>query len=307
MLRVKPRKLPAREDEYIVDELFPAREVNFIAGASGAGKTTWLLQMLDRWKMGKDVGGYPSYPRPFAYISFDRSGDGCHRFFERLNIFSDDWVILQPQGQEHNDTLIQFLTRVTREYPEVRVLVIEALVSMVPEGKMNDYRTVKKFMVELREFCVTHNITILATMHTTKTKEGESYPDPRQKIIGSVAFAGFAEGVVFIEQPSADSPDRALRLMPRNAPERTFKMTFDEKGLLVPLMELSKQDVKVLEFAVAQSAAFTPKQVVEGTDPPMAISTVKFALKRLVNRGKLIHNSNHGTYIIDTTDITPNV
>src|SRR5215471_18211680 len=66
--------------------LFPMHEVSIIAGPSGAGKTTWALQFLHAWQKGEKFFRRPSCPKPFTYLSFDRSGNGLRRTLKRLGI-----------------------------------------------------------------------------------------------------------------------------------------------------------------------------------------------------------------------------
>src|SRR5262249_41590755 len=60
------------------------------------------------------------------------------------------------------------------------------------------------------------------------------YTNPREKILGSVAWGGAAEGIVFIEpeDPEDVGGPRKLWLLPRNAPGKILTLGFKD-GLLV--------------------------------------------------------------------------
>src|SRR6266704_5105864 len=52
---------------------FPKMEISLVAGASGAGKSTWALRMLADQLEGKKVHGRASYKRPVCGLMLDRS------------------------------------------------------------------------------------------------------------------------------------------------------------------------------------------------------------------------------------------
>ncbi len=52
---------------------FPLGEVSLIAGSSGAGKTTWALQMLDAQSRGESFLGHQSFALPYIMVMQDRS------------------------------------------------------------------------------------------------------------------------------------------------------------------------------------------------------------------------------------------
>jgi hypothetical protein len=63
---------------------FPLGEVSLIGGSSGAGKTTWALQMLEAQFRGQEFLGHETYELPYIILMKDRSKFGLRRTFRRL-------------------------------------------------------------------------------------------------------------------------------------------------------------------------------------------------------------------------------
>src|SRR4051794_13985196 len=57
--------------EHVIDGLMPVREVHLLGGPSGAGKTTWLMDFLEKWQKEEDIFGHKSHPAAFVYIAGD--------------------------------------------------------------------------------------------------------------------------------------------------------------------------------------------------------------------------------------------
>ena len=83
---------------------FPLGGVSLIAGSSGAGKTTWALQMLDAQSRGESFLGHQSFALPYIMVMQDRSEFAMRRTFRRLEIGVDrvPWRVL-PKGSKKRD------------------------------------------------------------------------------------------------------------------------------------------------------------------------------------------------------------
>jgi AAA domain len=240
----------AAEREWLIQDILPQREIHFVAGPSGAGKTTWLFQMLGDWSRGLPVFGKTSYPVPVAYISCDRSLDTTQRTIERatrgigldLPIFCANHMKLKLHGGKSVENLHRIVrTKCEQEgLPPRRLLIYDGFASLCPDGKISDYNTVSTWLGDLADYCRDMDLTIIGLVHSTKTKKGEEFANPRQKILGSVAFAGFSETVFCVEPKSPEDPNdsrRYLYVLPRNSKEQRFLMAFDDAGRLVERSE----------------------------------------------------------------------
>lgn len=219
--------------EFVIDQIFPVEQVHLIAGASGVGKSTWLLRMMVDWKDGKEVLGYPSFPLPFAYVSCDRGLSSIEATLERLEIDVASLPIIDGRGHG-----LPFVVATAKEkVPEVKVLFIEGFQSMAPSVEGSKlYGATSRFLLESALLAESQHLTIIGTAHTPKMKEKEGYPDPRQKVSGSAAWAAYSETIILIERPKADDiydARRVLYVLPRNAREEKFEFKLDDRGRFV--------------------------------------------------------------------------
>lgn len=280
-----------------MDELFPVREINMIAGASGAGKSTWLTQMIDKWLKREPIEGFTSYPRPFIYLSLDRSAEGCQRTFKRVKVDISNWIVIVPEGAERHEPLTHLLGKLLLQYPETRVFFIEAFTSTM--DKPNDYKLVSTFLTTLQDFCVKNDVTIVGVGHVAKTKEGENYTDLRQRLLGSVAWGGFIEGIVYIQQKQADNPEdprREITFLPRNAAPNKKKMEFRE-GKLVHSDVVPENNYQRLEKCLNgynEGESMTIAQLTAGSGLPE--SSLHYEINKFVQKG-LLRKVSKGTYV----------
>lgn len=247
-------KLKRNPDEYIVQDIFPRREVHLVAGPSGSGKSTWLLEMAMNWRKGIKIFGHESFPQEYVYVSCDRSEPGVIRTLERMGINPNDINYLG--GIENNIvTLEGMLGLVASKFPKARVLFVEGIATLIGgnQGAGNDYKSVAVFLRRLTKLCQEKDITVIGVVHTAKAKENERYLSPRERIMGSGAWASYSETVIAFEPVEADNPDcqlRKLYLLPRNAREQLFELEMRD-GLLVPAPKKKTVEEKFDEYLQA--------------------------------------------------------
>lgn len=273
--------------EFIVDKIFPRSEVHLLGGPSGAGKTTLLFQILSAWELGEDVFGYKSFPLPWAYIACDRSQEATERTLKRLNLHPSS--VCSLVNTEIPLSLPAILTHVQKSHTHTKVLAIDGIGRLCPEGKINDYNMVSNFLCGLNRFCRKNDVTIIGLGHTTKVKKGEEFINPRQRILGSVAWGGFSDTVVVIEPTNpedVDDPQRTVLILPRNESSFRLDYQFDKDGKLVPRAN-EVAEVLFEQWLNKQSAGFefTVLMLVEATGQHRR--TVERWLAKQVENGRL--------------------
>jgi len=226
----------------IVDTIFPGQRVHLIGGASGAGKTTWLMQMIEDWRQEKPIYGFPSHPVPFVYLSYDRDTDDFIDTCDRLKIDPNTYNFVSPIEKDFDLPLLMMLEKLHKANPETKLYIVEGIASQTPDGKINDQRIVGRWLRQLQAFCKRYGVTIIGVLHAAKTKERDRYKEPRARIAGCGAWAGYSSTVVIIEEESADTDSsiRELMILPRN--DKKFSFTLDFKdGRLVEVDRIVKQ------------------------------------------------------------------
>ena len=237
---------PITDYKWVIETILPAEEFSLIGGPSGSGKSTWLLQTIKEWQAGRPIFGHKSYPAPFAYVSCDRSKAGVERTFARVGIEVEKFPYL-PALDGGFDSMGSIIEYVLKAVPGCKVVFVEGIAMFAPCGREADYKRVAKWITDITRTCQQKHITIIGIVHSPKTKEKEGYANPRQRVLGSVAWAAYTETIILVEpkpeQAGKVSEIRHLYILPRNAPEETFEMELDGSGLLV-----STQAVQTAHF-----------------------------------------------------------
>jgi uncharacterized protein YdbL (DUF1318 family) len=302
--------------EWLMSGLFPVNEIHIFAGASGSGKTTLLIQMIDAWQKGESFFGHKSYPRPYIYLSIDRSMAGVERTFARVGYDPRKFSLMTLHGQDRKLSLLNVLRKIAADKPDVRVIFIEGFSSKVPNGKLNDYDIVSNWLLDIQEFCVKNNITVIGVVHSAKTKEGEEYLDPRQQVLGSVAWAAYTETMVSVKQCKPDSPEdttRQILFLERNSKPEAFKMEFAPDGYLVPVAS-SKGNFKVVQKFIdgmhhGEEFTLHDAKLETGlSDSSLRLEISQAAKKKLItriSRGKYVKVTDSKGVKSDVLDLIP--
>ncbi len=234
---------------YLVDRIFPTKEIHIIAGASGVGKTTWAFQMLDDWRKSAPVLGYNSFPCPWVYVSCDRSKQSVATTLERVGVMGIP--LLDARGvSEHEAEAFDVVLRGARQVnPDVRFIFVEAFSLLVPQVSFKDsYRVTAQFLSKLVRTLEKEDLTIIGTAHSPKQRENDQITDPRQMVLGTVAWGAFVETIIAIRRMAPKDPsnqNRQILLLPRNAREQAFEYTLDDNGRFITAELTKPEDVMV--------------------------------------------------------------
>lgn len=218
----------------VVEGLLPEGRLHLIAGASGSGKTTVTFQLWEAFQKGEPWFGRMTLPVDWAYISGDRSADSVYDTMRRLGI-SFPVFSLVDENLVGEDLIGKILTRLPKFFGGLpNFIYIDGFTALVPGGYLNSYSIVAKWLAALQRFCSKKGVTILGACHTTKVKEGEKFVNPRQRIAGSVAWAGFSDTVILVDADDEEGSEyRTLGLLPRNGKEEFVRIRFDDTGKLI--------------------------------------------------------------------------
>lgn len=246
----------APQQEYIIDPIFPANEIHLVGGSSGTGKSTWLIQFLHSLSLGLPCFGYPAHPVEWSYVSCDRSWPGVNRTLDRIGLpidrsrFHTRRGLVTPGQKASIDEIVNWC--------KTPLLILEAMSLLMPIGRgrdMSTYGHVGEWLEYVADLCERKKVTIIGTVHSPKVREGEKYPDIRQRVLGSVAFAALVETIILIERVSADiaDPGRVLYLLPRNAPQRAVHYKVDEAGRFFPVLAPAESTSNAILDSVIES------------------------------------------------------
>lgn len=242
-----PALIPARHERWLIDQIMPETEMHLLAGPAGVGKTTLALQLGSDIQEGRPVWGRRTEPTGMVIVSLDRSENAHRRMLDGLAIPPDRFAFF-PQRNE--PTSIEIIVRTCASaFPRHRLLFIDGFATLC-DG-INSYTESSAFLRRGGKLCEQYDRTILGSVHSTKTKEGEAYSNPRQRVLGSVAWAAYSDLIVTMDPARPDDPSdliRVVNVLPRNSAEFTLK--YERKGPnLVPWTDPAESDLlSILDF-----------------------------------------------------------
>jgi RecA-family ATPase len=279
-------------------DLFPRKRVHLIGGTSGAGKTTLLLQWLAGWMKGQSALGFREDIPPMKWISYDRGPEDFQETCARIGVDPKQFNFYAPPANTFANSLKADLAGWLDREKGVRFLIIEGIQVKTPQGKINDMTSVATFMRGLGEFCESRDLTIIGTIHAAKTHEGDRYTNPRQRLAGSVAWAGFASTVIIVEEAQEESENSARRIfvLPRNGKNIFFEADFKD-GMLVRKTAPKSAATKIEEWLLNQpiGSTFTRQQAKDGSGISSE-QTFGNELNRIVKLGKAVQPVPRGPY-----------
>lgn len=255
--------------------------------------------MID-WQMGKPVLGYDSHPAPWVYVSTDRSLEGVERQLNRMHIPLSTFPYVSTVGLA--DDVRDHIKAGSDKCPGAKVFVIEGM-SGLPQLKEKSqdggYGTVRRWLGRLTNYCQDSDITIIGIVHSPKMKADSRYMDPRQRVMGSVAWGAYSETIFLIEAANEDKPDshRTLLCLPRNTASITQELMFNECGRLVEA-DLDIENALVAEWLskLPLSTTFETNQFVDAMmKQGLSKRSAERHLATLVHEGHVV-KSGKGLY-----------
>lgn len=231
----------------------PETEINLLAGPPGVGKTTLALQIGTDIQDGIAVWGRRTFPTGMVIVSLDRSSNAHQRMIGNMSIPSSRFAFFSARNIE---TSIEIIIRTcANQFPQHKLLFIDGFATLC-DGP-SDYLRSSQFLRIAGTHCEQYGRTILGSVHSAKTKEGEHYTNPRQRILGSVAWAGFADLIVTMDPAKPDDPEdlvRIVHVLPRLSREFTLKYQ-RQSDRLVPWEDPVEADLlSLLDFWLGAQA-----------------------------------------------------
>lgn len=273
---------PESHSRYLIDPIWPSREVHIITGESGVGKTTLLTQWVNDLAAGRPILGFKLPPQKVVYISNERSQ-------ESLEIDNDArWKLTAPfytiaeamkgvkvplKDRWSYAGLVGLIEKYSGE--GFKVMVVDPIVTFCP--KPNDQNEVHRFLYtlaqsELKRF----GVTVIASGHPPKEREGQKILNIRQKVAGSQGWGSFSNCNMHLEAANDENRMETrvrLEVRSRHAQPMEFFFDRDEIGRLVEIPSLE-----------SQSTEFVMLRVLEGKKVLHTSEAVEWGEKRGVDR-----------------------
>jgi hypothetical protein len=213
---------------------FAAGSVHLIQGASGTGKTTLGLQMLEAQRKGERFLGRKTFGKSYVVLMGDRGSGELIRTLDRMKMPDLPCVSLTSKQLQMPPAPV--IEQLYLENGKPDILFIEGLDMWVKDQSSMD--AVSGAVSAMREVAAHYGFSLIGTVGTPKTKPKERYADFRDRAFGSSAWSRMVDTVLdLVNDPKTQ--ERTVCLGHRNAQPDTFTMVF-EGGRLV------RQDVSVV-------------------------------------------------------------
>jgi hypothetical protein len=316
--------------EYLVKEMLPSGRVSLLVGPSGAGKTTLALQLAESWVAGEPFLDKDTYrprvhvapdcrkykhckqaehfvPATFFYIAADRGEQDTEETLDRV-LGADSPLLADKDGFQWQSVLkgrngmrLSVDECFEKAGASTKILFIEGAACFVESGRVSDNGSVAEFLKHISSVAQERNIAVLLSMHSPKMKEREEYKNPRQRILGAVAWGAYSSTIMVLTE---DTPQdvaetrRTFLVLPRNYRGRKYSFTMNAKGRFVeaPTPETAVQRVSLL--GAMDSGRWYSRQQLVATGTQLGISerTVDRLLRGFVDDGKVFKRQSAANF-----------
>ncbi|HET9253860.1 MAG TPA: AAA family ATPase, partial [Pseudonocardiaceae bacterium] len=196
--------------------IIPFGTVNLFAGASGAGKTSILVDVfLPAWITGGQIGPWTVPKLDTYWLSSDRVGGGTLRRMERVGIadavrYYDTYAPDPkfPEDQFFDKRWSPWTGAVTYCFNKLSpkpgsILVLDPATPMFVFGDSNKTKDVTRSMRFYNKLCQNRKITLILIGHFAKQsmRMEDRYERPQDRIAGSNSFGGYTETQMTIIEP----------------------------------------------------------------------------------------------------------
>ena len=237
--------MPTKSVRYIVRGILPRGEVSILSGASGAGKSTIIAQLLAAIQAGEDTffGHRINHPIRVGYIAADRTWESYEELAARARLdlshiqirsLVDDTSIDVDRLERDSMRLLYDLIS---SFDSPDLIVVDPMVVFLGVDP-NKYNAVAPRLIKMGRWCKQDGFTILATHHATKARTDYSFKRPQDRISGSSALLGFTSSQLFLSAPDEiGKPYAEFTAVNHNDPPENIRLERGENGLFVPYNE----------------------------------------------------------------------
>jgi len=218
------------DSDYYVENLWLKNTFNLVAGASGAGKTRWILpQLIELRRQGLEV----------LYTSCERPVRDGQRTLVKMGYPAAALPMLSFQD-ESEDTKFDVvgLHNLCKSHrimgrKKVDILYVESITILA--GDPNKAVDVVNFSRRVYRLMAAEGCSVWGSSWVSKVKEGAKFVNTRDNVMGSAAWPGICGTMAVITSPNGEEePERDIQILLRDGKPRTEHYRFNDHGILEP-------------------------------------------------------------------------
>lgn len=289
---------------YLIDRLAPKHEVSILAGASGAGKSTFLMQALAALQQNQPIFGQIEAQPDIrvAWLATDRSSHGLEMKARAAGV---DWgrvhvegIIGQGYGPRIATNPRSVMQEMLARCLPCDLIIIDPLINLSGEDPRM-YHKMFGFLVTLADWAYTNQVTIIGTHHANKARTDYSFVRPQDRINGSGGILGFTSTQMILLEPEKGEACYQFHAIPHeHAPIQLTLTRRPEHSDVGPgLFDLFTGEVAELRDADILRAFPPPNQSIpvsflKEVFPEIEAQTLKSAITRLITQGEIVVSGN---------------
>jgi AAA domain len=290
------------KSDYIVDQLFRRGAISLIGGATYAGKTTLMFQIIRDWMAGSLVFGKESHPAPCCYVTTIHTTQHARDVMARVGAEVQVLSTLSSAAPRSFETVCQ---DAIAEVPDIEVIFLDGI-HPICAGNSNDPGVVTSTLAEISRLLGRYNLTLVASGCSSKPKD--HYSSSRDRFAGAYSWLQGSSAFVSIDFTNPDNPADVRRIITvhsKSGLADRLHYKFNPQGILVPMVGSDSDPFQRYEefdtvlFSHEPGTVLSRDDIVEiGELFGLSESTVKRRLLELLDEGK-IGKPKWGHYMIE--------
>jgi hypothetical protein len=212
---------------------FARGAVHLVAGSSGAGKTTLMLDLLETQARGDHYLGHRGAGLPFLVAFADRGAVSNTETLARMRIDPAALPIVHLPATTTGAAAVEAIAQAVEARETLpAALFIEGADLLVEDP--HKPQIVTPFVVALRALAERYAIAIVLSVGAPKARPNEQYALKRDQVYGSQAWARLSNTVAVLSIAGDGTvATRDLAVLHRNAAAEKFHLAFVEGRLVV--------------------------------------------------------------------------
>jgi hypothetical protein len=214
--------------DYFVPNLWLKDTFNLVAGASGSGKTRWMLpQLIELKRAGLEI----------LYTCCDRPIRDGQRTLVKMGYPADALPMLSFQEESESTKFdVKGLHNLAKSHRitlgrKVDILYVESITILA--GDPNKAVDVVNFSRQIINVMRYEGCSIWGSSWVSKVKEGAQFVNTRDNVMGSAAWPGICGTMAVITSPNGEmEPERDIQILLRDGKPRLEHYKFNDRGIL---------------------------------------------------------------------------
>jgi hypothetical protein len=265
---------------------FARGDVHLVGGPSGASKSTFMIDLLETQLKSEKFLGHETFGMPYLILMSDRGRFAHLRTAKRMR-FDPDLIPIKFLSSVTGMAAAKAILAAIESAPVLPKIVFVEGCDMLMENA-SKMELVVPFLDAIQKIAAHYHISIVGSVGSPKTKQGEGYISKRDNLFGTVAWGRKTETIAVLQCHEGDdmSPRRNLSILLRNGPPEKYSLKLDSGRLI----ELAKEEVAPpeplqIQWFKAQIDWFTSQDLQDGMGTSKA--TADRHIKSAHSKGQL--------------------